>query len=440
MKWVVFGTLTMYYMPRIFQWDKHNIRETMKKYLAYILLAVLAGISLYSDEKTVSGFKEYKLLHIEYARNILAWEGFEPWRLIYLSAGLIIAIVVAKAVVWIMEKQLSARFRNRNFHKASQFFHALGLPLATLSFAFILFLSTIPMLSCLPKDATAVIERISLAIAAAIIAWGLMRLVSLVDSLMTEYFAEKHIVTNMDQVVIDLVRRVIRLCLFIVAAFFICENILGLHITTLLAGAGVAGIAVAFAAQDTIANFFGSIMIILDRPFKVGDFIRVDGQEGTVEKVGLRSTKLRTLEGHAITVPNKTTANASIADVTMRPYIKKTVDLGLVYDTPPEKMERAMQILHEIFDNHEGMKPDFPPRIYFSDFKDYSLNIQLVVWYHPGDYWRAVEWWNRKNMEILRRFNAEGLEFAFPTQTSYLACDPKRKLEVNIAQPGNNRP
>jgi MscS family membrane protein len=203
---------------------------------------------------------------------------------------------------------------------------------------------------------------------------------------------------------------------------------LGINITALLAGAGVAGLAVAFAAQDTIANFFGSIMIILDRPFRVGDRIKTSGIDGAVESVGFRSTRVRTLDGHLVTVPNKGLATEMITNISERPYIKQTFNLTIVYDTPPERVERAIRILHELLDGQPCMKEDKPPLISFSSFNDWSLNILVIVWFVPADYAVFMEWCSVTNLEILRRFNAEGIEFAFPTNTTYIAGDSKRRL------------
>jgi len=111
-----------------------------------------------------------------------------------------------------------------------------------------------------------------------------------------------------------------------------------------------------------------------------------------------------------------------------RPYIRRVADIGITYDTPPEKVERALQILRELLDNHEGMNPDLPPRVFFADFGPSALILRVIYWYHPPDYWKFVAFSEQFNKEVFRRFNEEGIDFAFPTQTVYLAGDPKRPL------------
>jgi MscS family membrane protein len=127
-------------------------------------------------------------------------------------------------------------------------------------------------------------------------------------------------------------------------------------------------------------------------------------------------------------------ANATIENISKRPFIKHEINLTLVYDTTPEKMELAIKVLHEIFDNHENMKPEFPPKIFFNSFNEWSLNIYMIVWFSSSDYFVFLTWLNGKNLEILRRFNEAGIEFAFPSNTTYLAGDPKRKAEFLVKQ------
>lgn len=208
-------------------------------------------------------------------------------------------------------------------------------------------------------------------------------------------------------------------------------------IHSIIAGLGIGGLAIALAAQDTIKNFFGSILLYFDKPFDIGDRIYVDGQDGHVEEVGLRSTKIRTLEGHFVTVPNGELANKTIQNIEKRPYIKRIINLTITYGTQPEKVERALEIVKEILNNHEGKHKDFPPRVYFNDFNPSSLNIVVIYWYHPPEYWDFMAFSERFNKEVFRRFNEEGIDFAFPTQTLYLAENPSRPLTVGTRNKTN---
>jgi MscS family membrane protein len=177
-------------------------------------------------------------------------------------------------------------------------------------------------------------------------------------------------------------------------------------------------------------------MIMLDKPFDVGQRITLDGVDGTVENIGFRSTRVRTLTGHLVTVPNEKMATSKIENIGRRPSIRRLTNITVTYDTPPDKVERAVEIIRGILDNHEGMHPDFPPRVYFNEFNDASLNIIMLYWYHPPDYWKFIEFSQGVNLKIMKEFEAEGIEFAFPTVTNYLAHDPKRPLHIRFSGDG----
>lgn len=230
-----------------------------------------------------------------------------------------------------------------------------------------------------------------------------------------------HTATAMDEMLAPLIRKSVRITIFMLGLLQVITMLSNKSMTSVIAGLGVGGLAVALAAQETIKNYFGSILIFADKPFEVGDRILVDGFDGPVEKVGMRSTRIRTLEGHLVTIPNGILSNKSIENIGKRNSIRRILNLGITYGTPPDKVDRAVKILREILDKHEGMPADLPPRIYFSDFKDSALNLNVTYWFQPPDYWRFMEFNEKVNREILRRFNEAGISFAFPTTTVHLA-------------------
>ena len=236
---------------------------------------------------------------------------------------------------------------------------------------------------------------------------------------------------RIDDMLAPVARKSVQILIILIAVLMIAQNLSGQTMASILTGLGVGGLAIALAAQETIKNFFGSIVICTDKPFELNERITVDGVDGTVEHVGFRSTRIRTLAGHLVTIPNGELANKSIENIARRPHIKRVLNIGITYDTPPEKMERALQIIKELLDNHEGMKEDFPPRVFFDDFGAFSLNILVIYWYHPADYWSYKAFSQKFNTNLLKRFNAEGIEFAFPSQTLYIAGDDQRPLNLN---------
>ncbi len=207
--------------------------------------------------------------------------------------------------------------------------------------------------------------------------------------------------------------------------------------TTILAGLGVGAAALALASQQSIANFFGSIVLFINRPFDLGDRIVYSGNDGPVEEVGIMCTKQRTLEGHLVTIPNGKLSGDVIRNISKRPNIRQIHDITITYDTPPDKIKRAVQIIEELLDNHEGMHEDFPPRAYFNSLNADSLNILVIYWYHPAEYWDFLAFNQKFLQQLFERYAEEGIDFAFPTQTVYLAGDEKRPLDFGFRE-GHN--
>ncbi|MBM3823736.1 MAG: mechanosensitive ion channel family protein [Verrucomicrobia bacterium] len=208
----------------------------------------------------------------------------------------------------------------------------------------------------------------------------------------------------------------------VTVAILVTSQNLGLNVTGLIASLSIGGLAVGLAAQDTLANLFGAVAVLVDKPFKVGDRIQLDTVDGTVESIGFRSTRVRSLDGHLVTVPNKTMGNATITNVTARSNIKTMMNIGITYDTPPERVKRALQILEEVFRGHPKTSDLL---ISFNKFESSSLNILVVHWWGDTDYNAYLGGIQQMNLNLKERFDAERIEFAFPTQTLYVKQDSK---------------
>ena len=206
----------------------------------------------------------------------------------------------------------------------------------------------------------------------------------------------------------------------VVVAILVTAQNLGINITGLIASASVAGLAIGLAAQDTLANLFGAVSVYLDKPFRIGDRIKLDTVDGTVESIGLRSTRVRNLDGHLVTIPNKTVGNAIITNIAARPNIKHELNLGLTYDTPADKVQRAAELLGEIVRGHPKILEAI---ISFNRFDNSSLNLQVVLWWNGTDFKLFTADLQELNLRIKQRFDAEGLAFAFPTQTVHLRSE-----------------
>lgn len=198
---------------------------------------------------------------------------------------------------------------------------------------------------------------------------------------------------------------------------------LGIPLSTLLAGAGVGGLAFALAAQDTLKNLFGSMMIFLDKPYRVGERIVTSGYDGVVEEIGLRSTRLRLLTGHQVTIPNEDMARIHIENIGRRPHIRRCTSIALQLDTPPEKVKQAVEIIRGLLDNHEGMDHQFPPRVFFDEFNRDSLRVRILYWYHPPNYWEYLAFSERLNLRIIESLQQAGIDLAPPTNVTHMALD-----------------
>ena len=236
----------------------------------------------------------------------------------------------------------------------------------------------------------------------------------IVDALITEIImpiSEKSD-SSFDNQLIPVIQKGVRSIIWILGVIIGLDNI-GFDITAMIAGLGIGGLALALAAQDSVKNIFAGIMIFLDKPFRIKDRIQVDGFDGIVEEVGLRSTRLRTLEGRIVTIPNSRFTDNSVTNVTSQPTLKVKLNLGLTYDTDEVQMQKAIDILEDIVKNQEAITDDYAAG--FNGFGDFSLNILFIYYVRPNSHWLDTQ--TLVNKEVLRRFNKEGLEFAFPTQT-----------------------
>lgn len=266
------------------------------------------------------------------------------------------------------------------------------------------------------------------------LAWFLYNLVDIVELGIRK-------VTD-DDTIVQLIRKALRIFVLIIFGLFIAENFFGASISAWLAGLGLAGLAVSLAAQGPIKNLFGSVTVVLDRPFGLGDRIKFADKDGIVEVMGFRSTKLRTLEGHLVTIPNSKLIEDVVENITARPYIRRKLDVTITYDTPPQKIEQAIQILKDLVAESFMVAAydmeKFPPRVAFNTLNADSLNILVMYWYQLNvegrDFWTFNEQAQQFNLKLIRAFNEAGIDFAFPSQTVYLAGDANRHLSVNLTR------
>lgn len=186
---------------------------------------------------------------------------------------------------------------------------------------------------------------------------------------------------------------------------------LGVPLTTLVAGVSVSGLTVALAAQDTLKNLFGSLMILLDRPFQMGDLIRIKGHEGTVESVGLRSTRIRDASGHVVSISNEEVARLDSENVSSQSHLRRHEVLRLPADTPPERIRRFVEFVRGILENHEGFDPKVPPSVQIG-FCDDVVTITITYGYHPPNSAAFAAFNEKITLRILEGMVQEDIRFS----------------------------
>lgn len=202
---------------------------------------------------------------------------------------------------------------------------------------------------------------------------------------------------------------------------------LGYDVKTLLAGLGLGGLAFALAAQDTLANVFGSVVVATDQPFKIGEFVKIGGNLGLVEDIGLRSTRLRAPDKSLVVIPNKTVANEAITNLSRLTQRRFEQVIGLTYDAKPEQLEAIVAEVRRLILAEAEVDPA-SVMVFFRDFNASSLDLWIVYLTKTPDFAKAMHLKQRLNLAFMRAVDAQGLSFAFPTQTVVLDGPVARQL------------
>lgn len=228
--------------------------------------------------------------------------------------------------------------------------------------------------------------------------------------------------STLDDQLVPLLNRTIKIFTIVLGTLVAIQN-MGVNVLSLLAGLGIGGIAFALAAKDTVANFFGSIMILFDSPFQVGDWIKIGDMEGTVEEIGFRSTRIRTFYNSLVSVPNSDLMNARIDNMGRREYRRILAYLGVKYDTPPEKLQSFIDGIKQIVMDSPTTRKDYF-HVVFNEYSDSSLTIMLYCFLKVPDWSTELLERQKIYMEILYLASRLGVSFAFPTQSLHIESLP----------------
>ncbi len=245
------------------------------------------------------------------------------------------------------------------------------------------------------------------------VTWLIARLF---DAIIEEYVVPltEKTESDLDDQVIPVVRKGLRAAIWILGIIVALNNA-GYDVGALIAGLGIGGLALAMAAKDSVSNIFGGIMIFTDKPFKIGDRIKINGFDGSIEEIGLRTSRMRTLEGRLVTIPNSQFTGNMVENVTAEPTRKVILNIGLTYEMTAAQMQKGIELLKEIAANNPDVEENY--LVSFNAFNDFSLGIMFIYYIKKES--DILNTQTAINIDILSKFNENGLEMAFPTQTLY---------------------
>ena len=231
-----------------------------------------------------------------------------------------------------------------------------------------------------------------------------------------DYGFHKIIEKKQDPATVNLLSKITKIVLWGIAIIIILQN-LGYNISALAAGLGIGGLAIAFAIQNILGDIFASFSIYFDRPFQIGDFIIVGEDIGTVKKIGIKSTRIQTLQGEELVISNKELTESRIHNYKRMEKRRIVFAFGVIYETPAEKLKEIPDIVKNIINSVNLAETD---RIHFSKFGDFSLDFEVVYYLNSSDYNQYMDTQQQINLAIKQEFEKEKIEFAYPTQTIFI--------------------
>lgn len=264
----------------------------------------------------------------------------------------------------------------------------------------------------LPEWLGKLVHGFTVLAASLVVALALSRLVNLLFEHFVSRLAERTD-SRLDDQIVPVLRRTIMGIIWIVAILLILDNF-GYDVTALITGLGLGGLALAMASKDTLSNVLGGLTIFLDQPFRIGDVVEVKDTTGTVEEVGLRTTRIRTFEGHLVTIPNALAASSVISNISARPKLRVRFVLGLAADTPTGKCHESIGAISEAIKAVDGVTED-EPSVVFTEFAESSLNFQIT--YYLANDAAILDAKHAVNLNIKDNLEAIGVEMPFPTIT-----------------------
>ncbi len=220
-----------------------------------------------------------------------------------------------------------------------------------------------------------------------------------------------------DRTTMNALKTILKIVLWSIIFILIVDNIPGVEVTALVTSLGIGGIAIGLALQNILGDLFSSLSISMDKPFIIGDFIQVDNFLGTVEKIGLKSTRLRSISGEQLIFSNSDLLNSRVQNFKRLERRRVVITLAVLYQTTPEQLRLIPDLIKTIFSNEDGLTLD---RVHLANFGDFSINYELVYWVESADYNMHMDQKQEILLKIFDQFIANEIEFAYPTQSIFV--------------------
>lgn len=337
------------------------------------------------------------------------------WQIIGIFIFIVLILILHQLLSWILQlliTRLEVRFAQ--IRSQSGVIRKIARPLSWLCITLIV-IPFEPMLQ-LPVNVSMYVTMLIQALTPLFLTMALYRAVDILGEYMVAMAERSE--NKLDDQLVPLVRKALKVFI-VVIGFLIVMQSLNFNITALLAGISIGGIALALAAQDTLKNLFGSLMIFLDRPFQIGDWINFSGVDGTVEEVGFRSTRVRTFANSLVYVPNGKLADMTIDNFGLRQYRRFSTKIALTYDTPTVLIQQFVEGLKEIVENHPHTRKDYY-EIHLNDMNSHSLDVLFYIFFDVPTWSDELQHKHEIIMSIIELAEELGIRFAFPTQTLHI--------------------
>ncbi|MCG8307123.1 MAG: mechanosensitive ion channel family protein [Cytophagales bacterium] len=372
--------------------------------------------------KQVYPFGVDKLLELFPKMGDAKYFGLHLWQILGILIIIILSVIIHKLFTFIIEKIIiNLLIKRGHGATAKKYVAPVAKPLSILIIFPILLLLT-PVIQ-LPIKINSYVMFAFKALWPVFLTIVVYRLVDLIGMYMSR-LADKTESTLDDQLV-PMIRKALKIFVIIIGALAILVN-LNVDIVPFLTGLSIGGLAFALAAQDTLKNFFGSIMIFLDKPFQIGDWITSGNIDGTVEEVGFRATRIRTFRNSLTYVPNGKIADSTVDNHGLRNYRRFYTHIAITYDTPSDLINIFVEGLREIVEKHPHTRKD-NYHVYLNDMADSSLNVMFYIFFEVPTWGEELRCRHEILIEIIRLAQSLGVNFAFPTTTLHMETFPEKK-------------